>query len=173
MFQRKNNVKQVSEEDALAKLAQLCSASEHCRQEMVDKCARWGLSPEATGRVVARLEKEGFVDDARFAPLFVRDKARFSGWGPVKVRMQLKAKGVDDFVADDAIAAFDPGEWHDILLKALRSKLRSAPAPGEGEADKLSYGSRLFASLVRFALQRGFEYDEVRKAIDKIASDVE
>ncbi len=157
----------MSEEAALAKLAQLCSQSEHCRQEMSDRCTRWGLDAETADRVVARLIKEGFVDDSRYAPLFVRDKARFSGWGPLKVRMQLKAKGVDESVIDDAIAAFDSAEWHDILLRALRSKLRTAPGPA-GEEPDLSYGSKLYASVVRFALQRGFDYEEARRAIEEL-----
>lgn len=163
------NAKRLSEEQALNKLAQLCAASEHCRQEMADKCAKWGLSPEAARRVVERLVKEGFVDDSRFAPLFVRDKARFAGWGPVKVRMQLSAKGIDDGVIDQAIESFPSDEWHAILLKALASKLRAAPAPSDSdEGDALAYGSKLYASLVRFALQRGFEYEQIRKAIGEL-----
>lgn len=165
MFKSK---KQMTEEQALTRLANLCSASEHCESEMADKCTAWGLSPEATARVVGRLVKEGFVSDERFAPLFVRDKARFSGWGPVKVRVQLKAKGVDDNVADDAIAAFPTDEWHAILLRALKSKLRTASAPADEHDVGLAYGTKLYASLVRFALQRGFEYDEVRRAIAEL-----
>lgn len=158
--------RQMTEDMALARLANLCSASEHCEQEMAEKCAKWGLSPEAASRVVARLVKEGFVDDRRFAPLFVRDKARLSGWGPVKVRMQLKAKGVADDTTDDAIAAFPVDEWRSILVKALRSKLRTASIPDD--ADALAYGTKLYASLARFAMQRGFDYDEVRKAIAEL-----
>ncbi|MGN0029153.1 MAG: regulatory protein RecX [Marinilabiliaceae bacterium] len=163
------NARRLSEEQALNKLAQLCSASEHCQSEMAGKCAKWGLDSDASRRVVAHLVKEGFVDDSRFAPLFVRDKARFAGWGPVKVRMQLNAKGVDADVVEQAIEAFPSDEWHAILVKALAAKLRTAPAPpGSDDGDALSYGSKLYASLVRFALQRGFEYDEVRKAISEL-----
>lgn len=160
--------KQITEDQALNRLANLCSASEHCEQEMAEKCAKWGLPAQAAARIVGRLVKEGFVSDARFAPLFVRDKVRFSGWGPVKVRMQLKMKGIDDNLADDAIAAFPADEWHSILLRALKSKLRTASAPASDEQDGLAYGSKLYASLVRFALQRGFEYDEVRRAIAEL-----
>ncbi len=159
----------VSEEYALGKLARLCSASEHCRREMADKCAKWGLAHESAERVVQRLVQEGFVDDARFATLYVRDKARFAGWGPVKVRMQLKLKGVDESAAADAIAAFDACEWHALLVKALKAKLRTMPAPPDSD-DGLAYGSKAFASLVRFAMQRGFEYDEVRNAVAEIAN---
>ncbi len=165
MFPQKNKTP-LSEAQALDKLAQLCSASEHCRQEMVEKCKGWGLPPDACQRVADTLVRERFVDDGRYAPAFVRDKARFSGWGPAKVRMQLVAKGIDENLADDAIDAFDKDEWQGILIRALQSKLRSARVP-EGEAD-MAYGSKLFASLVRFALGRGFSYEQARHAIDSI-----
>lgn len=147
----------LSEAQAADKLAALCAASEHCRQEIVDKCKAWGLSPEEADRVAERLVKERFVDDSRFATLYVRDKARFAGWGPVKVRMQLRAKGIDDQTADDAIRAFDKSEWHDILLHALRQKHR---------ATRKDDPRKLIASLVRFALQRGFDYAAIRQALD-------
>ncbi len=170
MFPKKNKAP-LSESQALDRLAQLCSASEHCRQEMVEKCKGWGLTPDACQRVADTLVRERFVDDARYAPIFVRDKARFSGWGPAKVRMQLLSKGVDENLADDAIDAFDKEEWNEILLRALRSKLRTS-SPPDGETD-LAYGSKLFASLVRFALGRGFSYEQTRQAIEAITKDRE
>lgn len=149
----------LSEAQAFDKLATLCAASEHCRQEMLDKCKAWGLTPDAAERVVGQLVGERFVDDNRFAPLYVRDKARFGGWGPVKVRAQLRAKGIDDETASSAIEAFDKDEWDEILLHALRQKLRTT---------KKDDPRKLFASMVRFGMRRGFDYASIRHALDKL-----
>lgn len=149
----------ITEERALEKLATLCSAAEHCRQEMVDKCAAWGLPNDAAQRVADRLEADRFIDDSRFAPLFVRDKARFGGWGPIKVRMALKARRVDDDTANEAIDAFDKDEWRAILRHALEQKLKTA---------RKDDPQKLLASLIRFATQRGFDYAAVRDALNEI-----
>lgn len=159
--------KAISEEAALARLAQQCSAAEHCSGDIRATCQKWGLGPDAAERIVATLVRERFVDDSRFAPLFVKDKARFEGWGPAKIRMKMQAKGLDDSVIDDALAALDKEEWQAILLKALKSKLRTARSP-QGDEPDLAYGTKLYASLVRFALQRGFAYSDVAKAIERL-----
>lgn len=151
----------VSEALALDKLSALCAASEHCRQDVVDKCVAWGLDSDAASRVADRLVAERFVDDSRYAPLYVRDKARFSGWGPNKVRQQLKSKGIDPDIIADAIAAFDASEWNGILHHAIEQKLRTT---------KKDDPRKLYASLVRFALQRGYDYQSIRHAIQDIVS---
>lgn len=51
------NKKTVSEEKALANLANLCSKGEHCAGELIDKMRRWGLDEAAQERVVAYLEE--------------------------------------------------------------------------------------------------------------------
>lgn len=155
---------QYSEAQALERLMQLCAQAEHCRREMVDKCLAWGLSSEVAERIVGQLEAERFVDDRRYAPIYVRDKARFAGWGPMKVRAQLRAKGVESDVADDAIAAFDAEEWDAILLRAVRAKARTVR-----QADK----RKVFASLVRFAMQRGFAYEAAKFAAQEVMQGVE
>ena len=143
------------------RLAQMCSVAEHSRQEMVEKAIEWGVDPADAQSIADRLVSERFVDDNRFAPIFVRDKARFSGWGPVKIRMALLQKGVDENVADDAIDAFPKDEWHKLLMKALASKIRTTHQDDP---------QKLLASTVRFGLQRGFAYDEIRKAINDLQS---
>ena len=152
----------ISEDQALDKLSTLCAAAEHCRQEMVEKCQKWGLSDDAAERVADRLVAERFVDDRRYAPLYVRDKARFGGWGPIKIRMQLKAKGIDTDIINDAIDSFSTTEWEDILRHALEQKLRTT---------KKDDPQKLFASLVRFGMQRGYDYSAIRKALSGIVEE--
>lgn len=147
---------------ALERLARLCAASEHSRQEMVDKAVSWGLPAAEAQQVADRLVAERFVDDTRFAPLYVRDKARLSGWGPIKIKMQLRAKGIADDIANEAIDAIDANEWHEILRHALTQKLRTTRKDDQ---------AKLSASLTRFAMQRGFDYAAIRKALDDMGQD--
>ena len=167
VFNRKSPKRVLSPEAAMLRVAQLCSASEMCRQEAVDKCLQWGLEEQQAHEVADRLVGERFIDDARYAPLYVRDKARFSGWGPIKVRTNLIQKGVDPNLADDAIEAFRTGfphEWDQILCRALKSKLRTA---------RQDDPQKLYASLVRFAMQRGFTFDTIRPALRTVLNEAQ
>ena len=89
----------VSEPQALQKLAALCSRSEHSSGEIREKMRRWQLPSDAQERIVQRLVAERFIDDSRFARLFVRDRLRFASWGERKILMALRQKGIDEATA--------------------------------------------------------------------------
>ena len=42
--------------------------------------------------MVAELKEDRYVDDARYAAAFAREKASLQGWGPVKIRFQLRGR---------------------------------------------------------------------------------
>ena len=59
--------KETTEQEAYLQLAALCAQAEHCQQEMRDKMKRWEMAPEVQERVIARLIKERYIDDERYA----------------------------------------------------------------------------------------------------------
>ena len=73
--------KDITEQEAFLQLAALCAQAEHCEQEMRDKLKRWELDTAAADRIIARLQKERYIDDARYARAFVKDKIRYNKWG--------------------------------------------------------------------------------------------
>ena len=91
MLQKK---KPITEQEVLQKLSALCARAEHSSGEMLEKMRRWQLSEDARKRVLDRLIDEKFVDDERFARLFVREKIRFDRWGRRKIEQALYQKGV-------------------------------------------------------------------------------
>ena len=66
-------MKEKTEQEAYLQLAALCAQAEHCQQEMRDKMKRWGIAAAIQERIVARLVKERYIDDERFARAFVKD----------------------------------------------------------------------------------------------------
>ena len=60
-------MKQITEQQALSKLTALCSQSEHCSQDTLEKMQKWGLTKEAQARNMAYLIQEKYIDDNRFA----------------------------------------------------------------------------------------------------------
>ena len=61
-------MKEKTEQDAYLQLAALCAQAEHCQQEMRDKMKRWDIDAATQDRIVARLIKERYVDDAMPVP---------------------------------------------------------------------------------------------------------
>lgn len=150
--------KPITPENALARAADLCSRSEQCRQEISEKLYRWGLGSNDIEKILARLEKERYIDDRRYARAYTADKFRFSGWGKRKIILMLRSKRIDATYIAEAIGRIDPEEYTDTALRLLKSKCRGQIPESREES----------ARLIRFGMQRGFEADTLFKALNRL-----
>ena len=149
--------KEMTEQEAYLQLAALCAQAEHCQQEMRDKMRRWELDETAQNRIVARLVKERYIDDERYARAFVKDKIRYNKWGRRKVQQALWLKHIDSDIQQRVLDEIDEKEYLDVLRPLLKQKRKSIRAMSDYE---------LRQKLVRFALGRGFGFDIIRQCLD-------
>ena len=107
--------KQISAENALMRLEDLCARSEHCEYELREKLRQWNVpAGDATG-VLATLRKARFYDNRRFAEAFVRDKLIYNRWGKRKISLGLRAKRIDSDIIADALDTIDDEDYEEIL----------------------------------------------------------
>jgi regulatory protein len=156
--------KDMTEQEAYLQLAALCAQAEHCQQEMRDKMRRWELDETVQNRIVARLVKERYVDDERYARAFVKDKIRYNKWGRRKVQQALWQKRIDADIQQRVLDEIDEKEYLDVLRPLLKQKRKSIKAESDYELNQ---------KLVRFALGRGFGFDIIRQCLDVDDIDIE
>ena len=154
MLQKK---KTITEQEALQKLSALCARAEHSSGEMLEKMRRWQLPEDVRERVLDRLIDEKFVDDERFARLFVREKIRFDRWGRRKIEQALYQKGVASDISRRVLDEVDDEAYVAELKKLIAAKRRSVQAESDYE---------MRAKLTKYALGRGFGYNVIRQCID-------
>lgn len=150
-------MKKKTKQDAYLQLAALCAQAEHCQQEMRDKMKRWDIDAATQDRIVARLIKERYVDDERYARAFVKDKIRYNKWGRRKVQQGLWLKHIDDDIQERILGEVDDSEYLAVLRPLLKQKVRSIRAENDYERTQ---------KLVRFALGRGFTFDIIRQCLN-------
>ena len=156
--------KEMTEQEAYLQLAAFCAQAEHCEQEMRDKMKRWELDETAQNRVIARLIKERYVDDERYARAFVKDKIRYNKWGRRKVQQALWLKHIDTDIQQRVLDEIDEKEYLDVLRPLLKQKRKSIKAESDYELNQ---------KLVRFALGRGFGFDIIRQCLNVDDIDIE
>jgi regulatory protein len=71
-------------------------------KEVRERLRRYGYDEETVAGVIGRLKELGYLDDAEFARLQVREKAR-KKYGKRRVSAELRRSGVDDEVAREAV----------------------------------------------------------------------
>ena len=139
--------------------AACCARKECCVKELREKLLRKDASEEQIAQILGYLQAQGFLDEARYAQAFVRDKSRLQGWGALKIRYALQAKDIPKVAIQAALADLDPKQQASALQKMLAAKWKTLKAPTEAQAK---------AKLLRFALGRGFSYEEIWDAIARI-----
>lgn len=149
--------KEMTEQEAYLQLAALCAQAEHCQQEMRDKMKRWEIDETVQNRIIARLVKERYIDDERYARAFVKDKIRYNKWGRRKVQQALWQKRIDDDIQRHVLDEIDEKEYLDVLRPLLKQKRKTIKAQSDYELNH---------KLMRFALSRGFTFDIIRQCID-------
>ena len=149
--------KEITEQEAFLQLASLCANAEHCQHEMLEKMRKWELTEAVQARVMARLVKERYVDDERYARAFVKDKIRYNKWGRRKVKQALWMKRIDDNIQRTVLDEISDEEYLKVLKPLLKQKSKSIKAENDYERNQ---------KLVRFALSRGFTFDIIRQCLD-------
>lgn len=142
----------------LDRLRGLCSRREYCYADVLKK-AKDALEGDAQAakEVADSLVEDKYVDDLRYASAYARDKASIQGWGDVKIRYMLSAKGVAASVITEALQEIDREKSSSRLHKLLENKLRP-----------LKDDPQCRLKLLRFALGRGYSYDEASHTIDQL-----
>jgi regulatory protein len=103
--------------------------------EVRTQLERQGVSPELIDPAVQTFAEQGFLDDERFARLFVSDKRELEQWGSDRIRRGLLARGVDRELAERALvpgagAPDSSGDEEPTELdRALEILRRRFPAP--------------------------------------------
>lgn len=150
-------MKEMTEQEAYLRLTALCAQAEHCQQEMRDKMKRWTVDETVQNRIIARLVKERYIDDERYARAFVKDKIRYNKWGRRKVQQALWLKRIDADIQQKVLDEIDEKEYLDVLRPLLKQKRKTIKAQSDYELNQ---------KLLRFALGRGFTFDIIRQCID-------
>lgn len=153
----------ISAEQALKRAAAYCSKAERCVQDVREKLFHWGLdNREDAEHIVDWLKEESFVDEVRYTRAYVHDKFAYEHWGRAKIARSLTAKHISPTLVNDVLEeVIDDEAYRATLHHLLQTKARQMVRP-------LSLEDR--ARLFRFALQRGFEPDLVKRVIDDLTA---
>lgn len=128
---------------------------EHSLHELRERLAqRFASRPEDIDQALAGLEADGLLSDQRFAEAYARSRVN-RGQGLVRIRHELRSRGVASGIIEEAIASLDV-DWFALAAEVLAKRFGATP-PGDMKEK---------AKRARFLQQRGFGGEEVREALE-------
>lgn len=138
----------------------LLSQREHGVQELYNKLTQ--RLPECTDEissVLASLEKEDWLNNARFVEAFIRKEIAL-GHGLLKLLAELKRKGIDAHLVHAQLAE-QAVDWLALAKQVYEKKYGSALPSDRKEV----------AQRMRFLMGRGFDGETTRKVFKGLADE--
>lgn len=148
----------MEKKEAMNRAMTYCALAERCAWDVKRKLRNWGVEEEHYEEILEQLFREHYLNHARYASAYTRDKYRFSGWGWRRIEQELRLRQIsssDIAIAHEVLAEEEKTE-QDKVLELLERKMRSLPHTLEPR--------KIYERLLRFGLYRGYCYEDVVRA---------
>jgi regulatory protein len=132
----------------------LLAVRDHSTLELRRKLLRRGFDDADVAATIAELTERGLLDDRRFAADYAGYRSR-KGFGPLRIRAELRERGIADDAITDAVCD-DDDLWRERLNDVAMGKFGGRPED-----------RRTMARQARFLEQRGFPASLIWRYIDR------
>lgn len=113
-----------------------------------------GFDASLVEPVLARLIERGYVDDERFARLWIENRSVRKGVSQKKLRLELQAKGVAQDIIENCLSEGVRNEQEE-LAKVIARKAKKYPDEQK---------------LIQYLLRQGFNYSDILDALSAASS---
>jgi regulatory protein len=133
------------------KAMDLLARREHSEQELRQKLRSREYEADAIDEVLQELISDRLQSDERFTEAYVNHRFN-AGVGPLKIRYELRQKGIADLLADEFLELLSE-RWEQLMIQQRVRKY--------GEAIPADYAERM--KQARFLQNRGFSPESVMR----------
>lgn len=149
----------ISRRRAFNQAVSYLSRRDHSKRELIMKLRQKGFG-EYAEEVTDKLESDGYIDDERFARMFVRELINVKKYGKKRIEQELYKKGIS---RDIISLVLDETEIEpENLTEIIKKKYLRCLSDEKGV-------KRTVASLMR----KGYSYGEIKTALENVADEIE
>ncbi|MGW8333212.1 recombination regulator RecX, partial [Streptomyces sp. NPDC055897] len=149
-------------ERARAICLRLLTGTPRTRKQLADALKKREIPDEVAEEVLSRFEEVGLINDAAFADAWVESRHHGRGLARRALARELRTKGVDTTVIDEAVGQLDSDQEEDRARELVARKLRSTRG-----LDRDRRLRRLAGMLARKGYPEGMALRVVRQALQE------
>jgi regulatory protein len=140
----------------LQKAAGFCAYQERTHEEVRQRLREWGIWQEEADEMIVWLIENNYLNEVRFAKAFAGGKFRIKHWGRIRIRQELKMKGLSEYCINAGMNEIDDESYMDGLKKLLAKK-----------AEEFDFENKIVKKqkLARYAIGKGYESNLVWQLI--------
>lgn len=155
-------------ERARAICLRLLTGTPRTRKQLADALKKREIPDDVAEEVLSRFEEVGLINDAAFADAWVESRHHGRGLARRALARELRTKGVDTTVIDEAVAQLDSDQEEDRARDLVARKLRSTRG-----LDRDRRLRRLAGMLARKGYPEGMALRVVRQALQEEGDDAD
>lgn len=163
-----DEIREIAEKEGFSKCKESAirtiERSYKTEKELRNKLHEKEFSDEQIDYAIDFLIKYNFLDDVKYARMYVKDK--LFNQGKNKIRFSLERKGISRDIIEDIFQEFDNGEELERGLYLCEKKYNLLK---KRETDKYKLKDKLF----RYLVGRGYDFSTSKEIINKILNDNE
>lgn len=126
--------------------------------EVRRKLTRAGYEEDVIEKVIADLERAELLDDSRFSAEWVESRSRRKGLGKVRLAAELRQKGVEKAMVDEAVAEIDPESELRIAISLARKRV----SPGDSSDPAVK------RKLAAYLQRRGYNWEIIQQVFGEL-----
>ncbi|AXJ01847.1 SOS response regulatory protein OraA/RecX, interacts with RecA [Cyclonatronum proteinivorum] len=130
----------------------------HTAAELVRKARQKDYDASQFERVLQEFRERNYLNDEAFARAYIQEMSTIKKWGPAKLKLELRKRGVSDEVSNPLIAALIPEDD----ISALEALVRKNSRRFKRESDILKRKKKIADHLLR----KGHKPEQVFRHLD-------
>ncbi len=139
-------------EELQAKAERYCAYAERCSHDVRHKLQKLGANESSISKIIANLQKEDYLDDARFACVFANGKFKNNRWGKTRIKAGLMMRQIPEPLISKALEGIDMESYRQCLSFLINKKIKEMEGKNTEKARE---------KIAAYCLQKGFEADLV------------
>ncbi len=143
----------------LRRIQHYCAYQERCNHEVDTKLMAWKVSPAKTKKIKHSLSEDGYINEERYARLFVRSKFHVNKWGRAKIRYELKSRNIPEELIPKAMEEIGDDDYMATIRELILKKL-----------SEINTGKHLSVreKIITFVTGKGFEFDLILNVLNEL-----
>ena len=150
-------------EELQARLERYCAYPARCQQENKNKLRQLGAYRDTSDAVISHLIQHDYLNETRFAMLYVRGKFSIKKWGKKRIVNELKLRKITTYNIDKGLKQISEKDYQRTFDKLAQKRWEDLKKKKESiEKRKKKW--------VQYLQYRGWENDLIFGALRKLTS---
>jgi len=142
----------------IEKIQSYCLYQDRCIKEVKNKLYSFKVSSQLVENIVEYLIDNDYLNEERYTKMFIQGKLRIKKWGRIKLKYELRSKGIDIKIINEQINQIEEEDYIEYFNEFSTNKIKFLK--GSNEQKKRSF--------INYFTYRGWEYNLIYEKLKDV-----